>query len=69
MNQGLEWVRKIYKVPAKRGQRVTYISENKPDKAGRITSGKSGYIYIWFDGDKCTHPAPFHPTWNIVYHL
>ena len=70
MKEGLSWIRKTYRVPAWRGTRVTYISEkeHKPDKIGTITSGSGGYIRIKFDGDVKTYPAPFHPTWNIIYH-
>lgn len=60
----------MYNVPAKRGQRVTYVSEkgHKPDKVGVITSACRGYLRIRFDGDIKTYPSFFHPTWNIVYH-
>lgn len=56
-----EYVRKWYKVPAKRGLRVTVDGQG-----GRITSGKGSYIMVRFDGVKFSIPA--HPTWRLVYH-
>lgn len=56
-----EYVRRTYKVPAKRGLRVTVDGVG-----GRITSGKGGYVMVRFDGAK--HPLPCHPTWRVTYH-
>jgi len=65
----LKWIRETYGVPAYRGRRVTYQKdENHSPKHGRITSSYEHYVRIWFDGDVKTHPAFFHPTWQLTYH-
>lgn len=56
-----EYVRRWYKVPAKRGMRVTIDGQG-----GRITSGRGGCIMVRFDGVKFSIPA--HPTWKVTYH-
>ena len=65
----LHRIRLTYKVPAFRGAIVEYKPEKEGhlSKRGRITSAKGDYLRIWFDGDRCTYPAPFHPQWNIKY--
>lgn len=56
-----EYVRRWYKVPAKREMPVTVDG-----KKGRITSGKGSHIMVRFDGVKFS--VPCHPTWRVVYH-
>jgi hypothetical protein len=56
-----DYVRRYYKVPAKRGLRVTVDG-----KAGRITSGRGAHIMVRFDG--ASHSLPCHPTWRVTYH-
>jgi hypothetical protein len=58
---GLEYIRKTYKVPAKRGGRVTVHNGKK----GTIRSAFSGWIRVQLDGEKFTRN--YHPTWKIVY--
>lgn len=60
----IEWVRKTYKVPAKRGGRVEYTG-SKQMRLGTITSASHGRLNIRLDGEK--YPAPFHPTWELRY--
>lgn len=62
----MAWVRKNYRVPAKRGMRVIYTGEGK-DKPehGTITSATNGRVNIRLDGHK--HSYPFHPTWELSY--
>ncbi|GGA99908.1 hypothetical protein GCM10011491_30220 [Brucella endophytica] len=59
----MEWVRKYYGVPAKRGGRIEYTGGKTP-KYGTILSA-SNYLNIQLDGNK--HPSRFHPTWEIRY--
>lgn len=65
----MEYIRRIYNVPAKRGGRVEY----QPEKVGHepwqgtIVSADDVYLRIRRDGDGCTYPAFFHPTWNLTY--
>jgi hypothetical protein len=60
----MAWVRKNYRVPAKRGGRVEYTGEGKPE-LGTIRSASGGYVHIQLDGVKRT--MPFHPTWELRY--
>lgn len=55
----MEYVRRTYGVPAKRGARVT--ADGRP---GAITSADHR-LRILLDGDK--HPTIWHPTWRIDY--
>lgn len=60
MAKQFEYVRRVYKVPAKRGMRVKVAG-----MLGKITSDGGYYINVLFDGHK--HPQPCHPTWEIFY--
>jgi hypothetical protein len=62
----LEYIRKHYDVPAKRGTRVRFTpdSRDKP-MVGRITSARGGLLRILFAGHK--RPWLCHPTWQIEY--
>jgi hypothetical protein len=60
----MAWVRKRYGVPAKRGGRVEYSGEGRPER-GTIRSARGGRLWITLDDVK--HPMPFHPTWCLAY--
>ena len=60
----LEYVRKYYGVPAKRGGRVEYTGDDKPE-LGTICGASGAHLSIRLDGKK--HPMPFHPTWKLRY--
>lgn len=64
MASGMEYVRKTYGVPAKRGGRVRYHG-NGSAVTGTIRSAKNGRLNIQLDGDN--HATPFHPTWKLEY--
>lgn len=55
-----EYVRRIYGVPAKRGQRVTVEG-----RFGTIVSFPGQYLGVRFDGEKWTSRC--HPTWEVDY--
>lgn len=55
-----EYVRRWYKVPAKRGVRV--VVDGKP---GVITGFHNQYLRVRFDGNKYADPC--HPTWRVTY--
>lgn len=55
-----EYVRRYYRVPAKRGGRVVVDG-----KSGVITSFRGASLTVRFDGDK--RPVPCHPTWRVEY--
>jgi hypothetical protein len=56
-----EYIREVYRVPAKKGQRVRYQK-----RIGTITKAKGPYIYIMLDGD-LKPTGPYHPTSDIEY--
>jgi hypothetical protein len=56
----MEYIRKYYNVPAKRGGRVDYQG-----RLGIITGSVNGYLRIRLDGEK--HSRRYHPTWKIKY--
>lgn len=60
----MEYVRKTYGVPAKRGGRVEYTGGGKVE-LGTITSARNGHVYIQLDG--WSFAKPFHPTWELRY--
>lgn len=62
----LDYIRKTYGVPAKRGGRVEYTDPAGRKVLGTITSARDARLNIRMDG--CTHAGgPFHPTWNLRY--
>lgn len=60
----LQWIRKHYGVPAKRGGRVEYAGGKKPE-FGTIAGASGSRLSIRLDGVK--HTMPFHPTWKLRY--
>lgn len=60
----IEYIRKTYGIPAKRGGRVIYTGSGKIQQ-GTIKSARAGYLMILLDGDKW--PKTFHPTWCLEY--
>ena len=60
----MEYIRKTYGVPAKRGGRVEY-NANGGKIGGTIRSARGPYIYVQLDGDSFT--IPLHPTWQLRY--
>lgn len=67
----MKYIRKHYKVPAKRGGRVRYSGDpSGVTHDGTITSAKDARIRVRFDGNpfgRGPHPIPCHPTWKIEY--
>jgi hypothetical protein len=64
----MEYIRKAYGVPAKRGGRITY-HDNGTGKAllCTIVAARGHYLRVRKDG---AHPRcilTLHPTWNIEY--
>ncbi len=67
MDSAMEYIQKIYGVPAMKGGRIEYQPEHKQAWQGTIVSAQNGYLRIHRDGDVKTYPAPFHPKWNLTY--
>ena len=62
----MDWIRKSYSVPAKRGGRVEYTGGKTPE-FGTIVGAREGRLRIRLDGMEYTHPLPFHPTYELRY--
>jgi hypothetical protein len=60
----MEWIRKTYGVPAKRGMRVEYNGGGRKEM-GTIRSASNGKLNIQLDG--INHTMPLHPTWELRY--
>ncbi len=64
----MRYIREFYRVPAKRGMRVTYSNPKFSNpKQGIITGSMGAYLRIRLDGEK--RSRPYHPTWEIQYHV
>lgn len=60
----IDWIRKMYGVPAKVGGRVEYTGGKTPC-LGTITGARGGHLRIKLDGDLASNP--YHPTWELRY--
>lgn len=60
----MEWIRRTYGVPAKRGGRVEYTGGKSP-RIGTITRSFEGRLKIRLDGEETV--GIYHPTWEIRY--
>jgi hypothetical protein len=60
----MDYIRRQYGVPAKRGARVRYTGGLSPAE-GRITSARGPHIRVRLDGEK--RSDVYHPTWKIEY--
>lgn len=61
----LDYIRKTYGVPAKRGEFVEYTDAQGKKRSGVITGSNHSYLRIKLDGDK--HAGNYHPTWNLIF--
>ena len=61
----MEWVRKNYGVPAKRGGRVEYNGSRSGPRLGTIIASVGPHLRIRLDGDK--DALIYHPTWELRY--
>lgn len=61
----MEYIRKTYRVPSKRGCRVEYLASDGELMEGTITGAVAGYLRIRLDGAK--HSGRYHPTWALKY--
>lgn len=62
----MEYIRKTYGVPAKRGARVRFTPIKKHiGHEGVIVGSRGPHIRVRMDGEKqiCT----YHPTWEMEY--
>lgn len=57
----MQWIRKNYGVPAKRGKEVTWRKQR-----GVITSAEGNVLRVRFEND--TRTFRIHPTDSLIYH-
>lgn len=60
----MDYIRRAYTLKAKRGGRVEYTGEGKPE-LGTITGSRGHYLRIRIDGEK--RSGLYHPTWKLRY--
>lgn len=60
----IDYIRRTYGVPAKRGGRVEY-THPEPTRMGTITGTRGARLRIRLDGDN--HSGNYHPTWKLSY--
>jgi hypothetical protein len=63
----MEYIRKTYKVPAKRGGLIVWTTCDKRKFTGKILSAKSGHIRVHLNHYFGGITVYLHPTWNIEY--
>lgn len=61
----LEYIRKTYGVPAKRGGRIVYTGSTKGPLIGTIIRGGDSCLVVRLDG--YPQVVRLHPTWEIQY--
>jgi hypothetical protein len=61
----MDYIRRTYGVPAKRGGRVRYTGSKHADQLGTIVASRGCYLRIRLDGKK--HAGNYHPTWALEY--
>lgn len=60
----MDYIRRTYGVPAKRGCRVEYTGGKAP-RLGTITGACGAHILLRLDGEPRAHR--YHPTWKLRY--
>ena len=60
----MQYIRKYYGVPAKRGGRIVYTGGYLP-REGTIVGSIGAHLKLRLDGDN--KASAFHPTWEIEY--
>jgi len=61
----MDYIRKAYNVPAKRGGRVEYTGCKDEGEQGTITGSDGHYLRVRLDGHK--EAGNFHPTHAMAY--
>lgn len=67
----LEYIRKTYRVPAKRGQKIVYSGTRDRERIPAVIVGSAGsHLRVKFeriDGAYNTRTSILHPTWMVEY--
>lgn len=65
-SDSLAYIRRYYRVPANRGQRVLFDSGRGPRWLGTIIGGEGPHLRVRFDRDR-RRSHILHPTWEVEY--
>ena len=60
----VDYIRKTYDVPAKRGGRICFNPWGNP-REGTIVGSRYGHLRVRFDGEN--RVALIHPTFSVTY--
>lgn len=60
----MEYIRRMYNVPAKRGMRVRFVGPCVQFD-GTIVSSRGGYLRVRSDDNNWVYTL--HPAWNVQY--
>jgi hypothetical protein len=60
----MDYIRRTYGVPARRGGRIAFTTAAKAAQ-GSIVGARGQYLRVRMDGSGMTHSL--HPTWMVVY--
>lgn len=63
----LDYIRRNYKVDARRGRPILFRPDASPPRRGVITGAVSGLLRVKFDDTGKL--SSVHPTWNVIYPL
>jgi hypothetical protein len=64
----MEWIRKTYNVPARRGGRIRFTDAHGGRWEGHITAASGPHLLVRMDGWRPKRRrARLHPTWNVEY--
>lgn len=68
-DMSLDYIRRHYNVPAKKGGRIRFTDSNGYIWEGRITSARGTYLRVLPDDriPSCKTRLTLHPTWNVEY--
>lgn len=61
----MDYIRRAYGVPAKRGMRLRFKDSIGGDREGTIVGSRAQYLRVRLDGENWTRMV--HPTWPIEY--
>lgn len=61
----MDYIRRIYNVPARRGVRLRFCDSIGGPREGRIVGSRGQYLRVRLDGETSTRTM--HPTWRIEY--
>jgi hypothetical protein len=65
----MDYIRKTYGVPAKRGSAVLYSPPNEKPRRGRILGADGTYLRVQLEArpGMVQKPTVHHPTWHLEY--